>query len=87
MRFDPEGYAGGVMPEERHLVEKFENELVPFFEKHGPRVGESAMQGDKDAEAVIVAYHRFINGLPQMRQTNFDLCVAALKRWERKRLH
>jgi len=85
VKYDPDAYCGGVLPEERHLVEKFEDELVPYLEKHGPRIGEAAMQGDRDAEAVILGYHRFVNGLPELRQQNFNTCVAALKRWEGKR--
>ena len=84
MKYDPNAYAGGVLPEERPLVEKFEDELIPYFEKHGPRIGEAAMKGDKDAENVILGYHRFIHGMPEFRQTNFGMCVAALKRWEAK---
>lgn len=87
MRYDPDAYCGGVLPEEIHLVEKFENELIPFLETHGPQIGEAAMQGDTDAEAVIQGYHRFINGLPVMRNQNFAMCIAALKRWEARRLH
>lgn len=87
MRYDPEAYCGGVLPEEQHLVERFENDLIPFLEKHGSQIGEAAMTGDADAEAVILGYHRFINGLPAMRQQNFALCTAALKRWEARRLH
>ncbi len=86
MSYDPDGYCGGVLPEERPLVEKFE-ELIPYLQKHGPRIGEAAMHGDADAEAVIQGYHRFINGMPHLRRTNFDLCVQALKRWEAKGVH
>lgn len=86
MKFDPDGYCGGVLPEERFLVEKFEAELLPYLTKNGSKIGEAAMYGDEDAEAVILGYHRFINGMPTFRQTNFDMCVAALRRWERKSL-
>lgn len=84
MRYDPNAYAGGVTPEERPLVEKFEDELVPYLEKNGSRIGEAAMKGDLDAENVILGYHRFINGMPALRRTNFGLCLNALKRWEAK---
>lgn len=84
MRFDPNGYCGGVLPEEIPLVEKFEDEIVPFVQKHGPRIGEMAMHGDMDAEQVILRYNQFVNGMPQFRTTNFRMCVAALKRWEVK---
>ena len=84
MRFDPNAYAGGVLPHERRLVEKFEDELVPYFEKHGSKIGEAAMKGDKDAEGVILGYHRFIHGMPELREKNFGMCVDALKRWEAK---
>jgi hypothetical protein len=87
LRFDPNGYAGGVLPEERPVVEKFENEIVPYVEKNGGRIGESAMQGDLDAEEVIRRYSQFINGMPEFRQANLRLCVQACKRWEAKRAH
>lgn len=81
MRFE---YVGGVLPEETALIEKFEGELLPFLEEHGAMIGEAAMTGDADAESVILAYQRFIGGLPLLREENFNLCVAALKRFEQK---
>lgn len=86
MKYDPRGYCGGVLPEERGLVDRFE-ELIPYLEKHGSKIGEMAVHGDKDAEAVILGYHRFINGMPQLRERNFNLCVRALNRWELKGVH
>lgn len=83
MSYDPDGYCGGVLPEERQLVDRFE-ELIPYFQKNGPKIGEAAVKGDKDAEMVIQGYHRFIKGMPHLRRWNFDLCVRALKRWEAK---
>lgn len=83
MSYDPEGYCGGVLPEEKPLVEKFE-ELIPYFLKNGPKIGEAAMKGDMDAELVIQGYHRFVKGMPHLRQRNFEMCVSALKRWEAK---
>ena len=77
-------YAGGVLPEEAGLIERFEKDLFPYLEKHGPTIGEAAFSGDVDAEAVLIGYHRFINGLPGLRQENFNLCVSALKRFEHK---
>jgi len=80
-------YPAGVAPEEVYIVERFEDEILPFVQKHGPELGEAAMAGDLNAHAVILAFHRFINGMPQFRQANFEMCVSALKRWESHRLH
>jgi hypothetical protein len=87
MKYDPAGYCGGVLEHERHLVERFEDEVIGYVEKHGARIGEAAVSGDADAEAVILGYHRFVNGLPELRQANYRLCIAALKRWDAKRVH
>ncbi len=84
MKYD---YPSGVLPEERPVVEKFEDEVVPYVERNGPRIGEAAMQGDLDAEMVIRRYSQFINGMPHLRPWNLKLCIQALKRWEAKSQH
>jgi hypothetical protein len=81
MKFE---YPAGVLPEERPIVERFEEEVVPYVLKHGGRIGEAAMRGDLDAEEVIRSYGLFITGMPHLRGANLKLCVAALKRWETK---
>ena len=80
-------YPAGVLPEERPVVEKFEDEVMPYVQKHGPRIGEMAMQGDVDAEQVIFRYNQFVNGMPHLRAWNLKLCIAALKLWEAKASH
>lgn len=84
MRFE---YPAGVLPEERPIVERFEDEIVPYVEKYGGSIGEAAMRGDLDAEEVIRRYHHFVNGMPHLRAWNLKLVTAACKRWEAKRAH
>lgn len=75
------------MPEETPLIERFEQDVLPFVTKHGSEIGDSAMQGDRDCEEIIRRHHLFVEGLPHLRPTNFKLLIAALKRWEQKRAH
>lgn len=82
MRYD---YPGGVLPEERPIVETFERDLVPFVERHGSEIGERAMQGDFDAEEIIRRYRLFIEGMPHLRPLNLKLLTGAAKRWSAKR--
>lgn len=84
LKFD---YPSGVLPEERPIIEKFEGEVVPYVEKHGGYIGESAIHGDLDAEEVIRRYSLFVNGMPHLRTANLRLCIAALKRWDAKRVN
>jgi len=79
VRYD---YPGGVLPEERGVIERFETEVMPFVEKNGGRLGEAAMQGNLDAEQAIMKYHHFINGMPHLREVNLKALISALKRWE-----
>ena len=81
MKFD---YPGEIQPQERYLLERFEDDVVPYLEQHGPWIGESAMQGDEDAEEVIRRYRLLIDGLPEMRTANYHMLVSALKRWDAK---
>lgn len=84
MKFD---YAGGVLPEERPTIERFESDVLPFIEKNGGRIGEKAMQGDLVAEEVIRRYNQFLNGMPEMRPWNLKLLIGVLKRWQAKSLN
>lgn len=75
-------YPAGVLPEERPTIERFEDQVVPYVQKHGSRIGESAIQGDLDAEEVIRRYNHFVNGMPHLREFNLKLLISSLKRWE-----
>lgn len=81
MRYE---YPGGVMPHERHLIERFEDEILPYVEKHGPYIGELAMAGHKVAEEVILRHNGFMKGGPDQRPYNFRMLVRALKHWRRE---
>lgn len=81
MRYD---YPGGVMDYEKPMIEKFESEILPYTIKHGPRIGESAMNGDVVAEEIIRRQRLFVEGLPEMRRTNLAMLINALKLWEKK---
>ena len=81
VRFD---YVGGVMPEERPTIERFEQDVLPFIEKHGGRIGEAAMMGDEDATEVINRYRLFVEGMAHLRAHNLKLLIRALKRCEAK---
>jgi hypothetical protein len=80
-------YSGGVLPEEKPTIEMFERDVLPFINKNGGYIGESAMQGNADAEEVIKRYNMFCNGMPHLREANLKGCIAALKRWESKRVN
>ena len=78
---------GFVSPEEQMWIEKFEDEVLPFTQEHGPRIGESAMQGDVLCEEIIRRQHLFIEGLPEKRPENYRLLIKALKIWDTRRFH
>jgi hypothetical protein len=80
VKFD---YPGGILPHERPMIERFEDEVVPYIEREGPRIGEQAMFGDAVAGEIINRYRLFVEGLPDLRQTNYKLLVHALKTWQR----
>lgn len=80
-------YPGGVLPEERPLIERFETDVLPFVVRHGSEIGESAMQGDLDCEEIIRRHRLFVEGMPHLRPANYRLLTAALKRWETKRVN
>jgi len=80
MRFD---YAGGVLPHERQVIERFEADVLPYVERHGSQIGDRAMQGDLDCQEVIKRYRQFTQGDPSYRQACLDHMIAALKRCER----
>lgn len=75
------------MQEERPIVERFEADVLPYVEKNGPWIGEAAIRGDLDAEEVIRRYNLFVNGMPHLRAENLRICIAALKRWDAKRVN
>lgn len=77
-------YPGGVLPHERQTVERFERDVFPYTEKHGPRIGEMAMSGDEDAVMVIRYQRAFCEGDPGWREHNLGMLIEALKRVERK---
>jgi hypothetical protein len=77
-------YAGGVMDHERPIIERFENEVLPYVMRHGPLIGEMAMQGDMDAELVIRFQRAFCEGDPAWRVINFKKLCEYLKIVERK---
>ena len=82
MKFE---YVGGVVGEqEKYTIERFETDVLPYISKHGPRIGESAMNGDEDALQVMHAYRGFTEGMPDYRPQNLKKMIAALKRWEAK---
>ena len=84
MKFD---YSGGVLEHERPTIEKFEDELLPYLTKLGEEIGSKAMQGDSDAEEIIRRYNQFCNGMPDYRPQCFKFLVAALKRFDSKRMN
>lgn len=75
-------YPGGVEPGDIPLLEKFEVEILPYTMKHGSRIGAAAMDGNPVAEEVIRRQRLLVEGLPEMRATNFKMLVSALKAWE-----
>ena len=77
-------YVGGVLPEERPTVDCFERDVLPFIEKNGGKIGETAMMGDADAYEIINRYRLFVEGMAEMRPFNLNMMIAALKRWEAK---
>lgn len=81
MQFD---YPGGVMDWERPMIERFERDVLPYTIKHGPHIGDSAMKGNVIAEEIIRRHRLFVEGLPELRATNFNLLVNALKLWEKQ---
>lgn len=78
-------YPGGVLPEEISLMEKFEDEILPYTQKHGAQIGEMAMNGDLAAEEIIRRQHLFVMGLPEYRKFNLQLLIKAMKQWESRR--
>ena len=70
-----------VFEDEHEVMDRFEKDYKPFLTKWGPKIGEQAMLGDKDAEAVIHRYRSFEAWLsdPALR-----LLEASLKNWMSK---
>ena len=84
MRFE---YPGGVLEEEIPLIDRFEEDVLPYTLKHGPQIGDAAMNGNSVAEEIILRQYLFVEGLPEKRPENYKRLVAALKLWESRRLH
>jgi len=75
------------MPEEEPLIERFEADVLPYTLKHGARIGEDAMNGSEVAEEIIRRQRLFVEGVPELREMNYRLLVAALKTWDERRYH
>jgi hypothetical protein len=69
------------------LIERFEDEILPFTTKHGSEIGESALQGNLLCEEIIRRQHLFCDGLPEKRPENFKRLIECLKLWEIRRVH
>lgn len=78
---------GFVSPEEQVWIERFEDEVLPYTQEHGPRIGELAMQGNKLCEEIIRRQQIFMEGIPEKRPENFKLLVKALKLYDSRRFH
>lgn len=74
-------YPGGIMDYEKNMIERFEDHILPFTIKNGPKIGESAMNGDAAAEEIIRRQRLFVEGVPEMRFLNFKLLNKAIKLW------
>lgn len=75
-------YVGGVLPEERYLLERFEDEMLPYLEKMGPYIGELAMEGHKVCEEIILRHNGMLNGGPQQRVWNFNRLKRCLRAFQ-----
>ena len=73
-----------MLPHEKQTIERFENDVLPYIQKNGPRIGDSAMKGDLDALQVMKLYRAFTEGMPSYRDRNLKKLIAALKTWEAK---
>lgn len=82
MMFD---YPGGIPDEQKLMVEHFESDVVPYLRKHGPAIGEKAMQGDAVATEAIIAYRLFVEGIPELRADNYKRLCNSLKAMEATR--
>ncbi len=80
-------YVGGVLPHERHLLERFEEEMLPYLNKMGPFIGELAMEGHEVCEEIILRHNGLLNGGPQQRQWNYNRLLRCLRafrsEWDR----
>jgi len=75
-------YLGGVLPEERALCERFEEQLLPYLEKMGPYIGELAMEGHEVCEEIILRHNGILRGGPQQRQWNYNRLVRCLRKFK-----
>lgn len=72
-------YVGGVLPHERPLLERFEQDMLPYLEKMGPYIGELAMSGHEVCEEIILRHNGILNGGPQQRQWNYNRLLRCLR--------
>lgn len=56
----------------------FNDQLLPVFRKHGSKIGEAAMFGDRGAEAIIHRYNLFQTTLDP---ENMTMLGSQLKTW------
>ena len=64
--------------------ELYMEQVFPWLRDNGPSIGERAMQGDKDAENIILRVSRFqVDWHPE----NYRLLVAQLKAYQKKMLN
>lgn len=75
-------YPGGVPQEQASLIERFEEDIVPYLRREGPRIGDAAMKGDAVAIEAINAYKMFVEGVPEVRALNYRRLCKSLKAME-----
>ena len=77
--FDP-----NLQYDEDYWRELYMDQVYPYLRTNGPYIGERAMHGDAQAEAIIQRTRRFqIDWHPE----NYRLLVEQLKAWEAKNVH
>jgi hypothetical protein len=74
-------YVGGVLPHERHLCERFEEEMLPYLVKMGPYIGELAMEGHAVCEEIMLRHNGMLKGGPEQRQWNYNRLVRCLRKF------
>ena len=71
-------------PEEDEVLERFNRDYRPWFEKHGSEIGQTAMMGDQSSTEVILRYQSFSGWLTDESLRALDRAIRA---WERRRLN
>lgn len=72
-------YEGGVLPHEKYLCERFEDEIMPYVTKYGPYIGQLAMMGDKNCEEILLRHNGFLRSGPEQRKYNYTRLVRCLR--------